>query len=226
MREPPVAAGVRPEPVRPKHQLALGVEAAPLLEEIGQLVGLSVGERRRDLVLQVIVLGRRLVKVSGVGKGVEEGGEVARHDVGHEPGHRLGVEDHDGGESRREEITRQDEVHVELETGVVQDDVHPPLLFAFLLGLEEQIVCGGEVVDKDVLFRCLASLGALQFLDILVGQAGQEGEVGGVAPEADLAHFHEQEPIRFLVGSLSFVILQFLDQVLVSSGELEHRRSR
>ena len=139
------------------------------------------------------------------------------------------MQDDVGREAGGEQVAGQDQVDVELEAGVVEDDVDAALLIAGFLGSEQQIEGGGEVVDEDVLLGCLPRLGALELLDVLVGQVGEEGQVGRVAPEADLAHLHEEDLFGLLVdwAVLSgFGLADLGDQVLVTGGQLEDGRAR
>ena len=76
VRQPPEAARVRPEAVGPEHQLTLGVEGAPLLKQELELVHLGLRQRRRRLVLQLVLLGRCLVKVARGRHGAEKRGKV------------------------------------------------------------------------------------------------------------------------------------------------------
>lgn len=50
-----------------------------------------------------------------------------------------------------------------------------------------------QVVDEDVLLGGLARLGALQLLDVGVGERRQQRQVRRVAPEADLGDLGEDE---------------------------------
>lgn len=198
MRHAPVAASVRPEAVRTQHQLALSVQAAPVLVQ-----SLQIGDflpRQREggagLLACLLVLGGEAgIECYRVAQRIEEGVEVGGDDVGDEPRDRLGEEDDVGGEPGGEEVPREDEVDEELEAGVIEDDVDAAMGLAAGGGLEvfEGGEGVGEVVDDDVGLGGFAGLRALQLLDVVVGKVREEGEVGRVAPEADLAHFVEEE---------------------------------
>lgn len=154
----------------------------------------------------VIVGGTAAVESVRVCERAEQSGEVGGHDVGDEPGDGFRVQDDGGCQVGRQQVGGEDQVDVELEAGVVECDVDSPVLCLaswVVFGGVEDLVSGGEVVGQDVLFRRLAGGGALKFLDVFVGEGCQEGEVGCVAPEADLGHFDEQGPLglcEFLGG--------------------------
>lgn len=217
----PERVGVGPVAVRTDDELPLGVELAQLAEEEGEVGLVGGGQRRRGDALQLLVVRGRLVERLRVGEEAQGLGKVGGQDVRDEPGNGLGVEDDVGGEAGGQQVAGEDEVDVELEAGVVEDDVDPAFGLALGLGLLEGVKGAGEVVDQDVLLGGLAGLGALELLDVLVGQGGEEGQVGGVAPEADLAHFGEEEPLSvFVVGDL-LVGPEVLDEFFVSRGEFE-----
>lgn len=215
--QPPVAARRGPEPVRTQDQLALLVESAPLVEQELDLAEFAVGER---LVGPARVVGRGVESLR-VGQRAEEIREVLGDDVRDEPRNGLGTQDHGRGEIRRQKVPRKDEVDEELEAGVVQHDVHAPLaVLPGLARITQNVVGGVRVVDDDVLLRGLARLRALQLLDVLVGEIGEERQVSGVAPKADLAHLREQYPLGLLdlLRSLPLgTLLRFQGERLVSS---------
>lgn len=228
-RQAPEAARVCPEAVWSEDELSLGVEASPFLEEEAQLRRLLVGERCRRLLLVLLVVRGRLVEGPRIREGAEQGGEVPRQDVRHEPGDRLGMQHDERREPGREQVPGEDEVDVELEARIVEDDVHPPLRLALALRLVEKGVGGAEVVDQDVLLGRLPRLGPLQLLDVFVRQARKQREVGGVAPETDLAHLGEQQPPRLLVVVVArpaLVGLHLHDEILVARRELEDGGAR
>lgn len=160
-----------------------------------------------------------------VGEGGDEGGKVRGRDVGDEPGDILGVEDDGGCEAGGEEVAGEDEVDEELEAGVVEDDVDAAVLvLAVATGLVQDVEGGVEVIDEDVLLRGLAGFGTLELLDVFVGEGSEEGEVGGVTPEADLAHLGEEDTVGLLDllwGLAVCALTGLLGQFLVSCGEFE-----
>lgn len=227
-RQAPETTRVRPEAVWSEDELPLGVEASPFLEEEAQLRRLLVGERRRRLLLELLVFGGRLVEVSRIREGAEQGREVPRQNVRHEPGDRFGMQHDERREPGREEVPGEDEVDVELEARVVEDDIHPPLFLTLALRLFENRVGGAEVVDQDVLLGRLPRLGPLQLLDVFVRQAREEREVGRVSPETDLAHLGKQQPLRLVVVVARPVLVGFHlhDEILVARRELEDGGAR
>lgn len=193
--QPPVAARRGPEPVRTQDQLPLLVEFAPLVEQELDLAEFPVGER---LVCPARVVGRGVESLR-VGQRAEEIREVLGDDVRDEPRDGLGTQDHGRSEIRRQKVTRKDEIDEELEAGVVQHDVHAPLaVLPGLARITQNVVGGVRVVDNDVLLRGLARLRTLQLLDVLVGEIGEERQVSGIAPKADLAHLCKQYPLGLL----------------------------
>lgn len=89
-------------------------------------------------------------------------------------------------------------------------------------GGEQRVDCR-EVVYQNVLLRVLSGFSALQFLDVVVGEGGEEGEVRGVAPERDLKHLHEDEEVLLSVARREFDIA---DEVFVVCGKLDDGRER
>src|SRR5512140_548781 len=107
------------------------------------------------MTLQLFLLGWRVVEMLRVREGVKESGKVPGENVGDEPGDGLGMKDDYSGKARREQEAGQDEIDVELEAGIVQDDVDPSILLTAYPGRPEHPVRGEEVVDEHVLLRCL-----------------------------------------------------------------------
>ena len=222
----PEAAAGSPVAVGTHDELALRMELGPVLEDEGEVVVLSLGQRGGDLVLKLLVLGLRLEESPGVGDGVEEGAEVSGQNVGDEPGDRLGTQDNLGGQAGGEQESGQDEVDVELEAGVVEDKVDATLRLALIASLLEQLVGLREVVDENVLLSLLAGLGTLQLLDVLVGHVGEERKVGGVAPEANLKHLGEKCLLGLNVVGGILIGLERLDKLPVARGQLENSLAR
>ena len=94
-------------------------------------------------------------------------------------------------------------------------------LLALVPGFGKHLIRGWQVVDEDVLLRSLPCLGALQFLDILVCEVRQQRQIGRIAPQADLAHLHEQQLLRLGVCRLALAFLELLDQILVPCSQLD-----
>lgn len=231
-RQAPEAARVCPEAVRSEDELPLGVEASPFLEEEAQLRRLLVGQWRRRLPLVFLVVRWRLVEGPRICEGAEQSGEVSRQNVRHEPGDRLGMQHDERREPRREEVPGEDEVDVELEARIVEDDIHPALPLPLAPRLLQNRVGGSEVVDQDVLLGGLPRLGSLQLLDVLVRQAREQREVSRVAPETDLAHLGEQQPLGLVMLVVvaaprpALVSLHLRDDILVARRELEDGGAR
>jgi hypothetical protein len=112
------------------------------------------------------------------------------------------VEDDVRGEARFQEVAGENEVDVQLEAGVVEHDVDAAVLLSAALGFFEHAESGVEVVRDDFLLVGFAGLGALQLLDLFEAKVHEEGEVGGVTPKANFAHFDEEGFFGF--GALLF----------------------
>ncbi len=198
-RKTPIATSVRPEAIRADPEPAIGVESRKLAKEKRKGIQLDrrQGFRRPPLPgVAVVVVVRRTggVESARVSERVQQGGEVGGHDVGHEPGDGFRVQDDAGREPSGQEVRGEEQVDEELEAGVVEDDVDAAVAGGGALrgGGGEDVVGGGQVVGEDGAFGGFAGGGGLECLDVGVGQGGQEGEVGGVAPEADFGHFEEE----------------------------------
>lgn len=61
------------------------------------------------------------------------------------------------------------------------------------------MIDGREIVDQYALFCFLSRFFALHLLDVFVAQVRKQGQIGSVASEADLAHFHEEDPSGFVL---------------------------
>lgn len=61
----------------------------------------------------------------------------------------------------------------------------------------------------------------MQFLDVIVCQTREQGEISRVTPEADLAHLHEQDLFCLLVDTVVLVVPHLCNEVLVSVGQLD-----
>lgn len=222
----PVASWGSPEGVRTDDQLSFRVEVAPVVEEEFDFGDFLL----REGVEALAGLVGGSVEGLRVGEGGDEGGEVRGSDVGDEPGDVLGVEDDSGCEAGGEEVAGEDEVDEELEAGVVEDDVDAAILIlAVTAGLVQDVEGGVEVVDEDILLRGLAGFRALELLDVFVGEGGEEGEVSGIAPEADLAHLGKEDAVGLLDllrGLALRALACFLGQFLVSCGEFEDGGAR
>jgi hypothetical protein len=137
-----------------------------------------------------------------------------------------------GSQTGGDEVAGEDEVDEEFEAGVVQDDVDAALFFALFLRRSEHFERLGQVVDEDVLLAVLARLRALQLLDVLVAQVGQQREVRRVAPQTDLAHFGEEhllgvfELLLRLCAFHAALLCELGDDVAVARGELEDGGAR
>lgn len=206
---------MRPVAIGAEDKLSLGMELAPLLEEECQALRVRSRKRLGGLALQLLFFGGCLVEALRARNGTEELGKVAREHVGHEPRDGLGVQDDVGRQAGGQKVSSENEVDVELESGVVEHDIDAALSLALGLGLLQELVDGGEVVDNNVLLGRLAGLGALQLLNVFVRQARQERQVGGVTPEADFAHFGEEQLLGGLVLGGALVLVELLDELLV-----------
>jgi hypothetical protein len=191
-RQTPETAARSPVTVGSHDQLALAMESGPLLENKQEILNLLVGQGGGDLVLELLVLGLGLEEFLGVGNGIEKQGEVGRKHVGDEPGNRLGSKDDLSGQTRRKQEAGQDEIDVKLEPGVVEDNVNAAFLLPLIASLLEKGICFGEVVDQDVLLSRLAGLASLELLNILVGEVGEQRQISGITPEADLKHLRKE----------------------------------
>lgn len=125
-----------------------------------------------------------------------------------------------GGKTSVEEETSQDQIDVELETGIIEDKVYTALFLALCLGLLEQSVRFGKVVDEDILLGGLSGLTALQLLNVLVGHVGKQRQVSRVTPQADLAHLGEQDLFGLRVMCHILISANLLDDVCISGGKL------
>ena len=164
------------------------MQLAPLLEKEVHLIELLLGKRH---VLPAGLIGRS-VEVLRISQGVDEVCKVWRSDVRHEPGDRLGMEDDCRRKARREKVPGEDKVNKQLETRVIEHDIHPPfLVLLFLLCLLKDIECSVHIVDEDVLLCCFTSMGALQLLEVLVGKRSQQGQVCRISPQTDLTHLRK-----------------------------------
>lgn len=215
----PVAVGAHDE-------LALSVGLGPVAENELEVLDLLLGQRSRGLVLKLLILGLGLEEEARVGDGVEESAEVARENVGDEPRNGLGTEDDLGSGAGGQEVSGEDEIDVQLETGVVEHEVDATLGLALVAGLLEDLVSLRKVVDQDVLLSPLTGLSTLQLLNILVGQVSEERQVSGVSPKTYLEHLGEQQLLGLDVVSLVLVSLELLDELLVLGGQLDDSLAR
>lgn len=220
MGQSPEATTASPVAVGANGQLALSVTGSPVLEDELEVLGLALRQSNGGLALSGLLLRGSLEEEARVGDGVQESAKVGREDVRDEPGDRLGAEDNLSSQVRSEEEASEDKIDVELEASVVEDKVNAALGLASIASLLESLVGNGEVVDENVLLGLLTSLASLELLDIFVGQVGQQRQVSGVTPEADLEHFVEEDLLGLgVVGSL-VVALELLDELLVAGGKL------
>ena len=191
----PVAARVRPETVGADDELAGSVKSTQVLEKRGEVFHFSSREGFRCLpIVALIILRDATIESLRIRQRVQQSPEIGRYDIRDEPGDRFWVQDNGGREVRREQVSGENQIDEELEAGVVEHNVDSAVLVLtgrVVFRGAEDLIRGGEVVGQDVFLRRLARRGALEFLDVFVGEGGQEGEVGGVAPEAYLGHFGE-----------------------------------
>ena len=201
-RHAPVAAGVGPEVIRAQRDFPFGVQLAPVRENT--ISGLLLVRRKSDRInpLGALLVARSLVESLGVLQDIERVREIPGDDVRDEPGDVLGVEDDVGREAGFQQVAGEDEVDEELEAGVVEHDVDAAVFLAAALGVLQHLESRGEVVCDDLVLVRLARLGALEFLHLFEAEVHEQGEVGGVAPEADFAHFDEEGFFGF--GALFF----------------------
>lgn len=221
MGQSPEATTASPVAVGADGQLAFSVAGSPVLEDELEVLGLAIGQSGRRLALSSLLLRGGLEEEARVGDGVQESTKVGGKHVRDEPRDRLGAENDLSSQVGGEEEASKDKVNVELETGVVEDKVNTALGLAGIASLLESLIGSGEVVDENVLLRLLASLSSLELLDIFVGEVGQQRQVSGVTPEADLEHLVEEDLLGLgVVGGLIFV-LELLNELLVASGKLD-----
>lgn len=218
MRETPEAAAGSPVAVRAHDKLALGVAGSPVLEDKGKVLGLLLRERCRGLILRGLLIGLGLEEGAGVGNGIQQRAEVSRQHVGHEPRDRLGADDNLGSQASGKQETSEDEIYIQLKAGIVKHKVDTALSLAVGTGLLEDLVGGRQIVGEDVVLGLLAGLAALELLDILVGHVGQQREISGVAPEANLKELAEE---KLLSSFIRLGCLGLLDELAVARGELE-----
>lgn len=150
-----------PELVGAESDLAFSVERAPVCEDaVDGLLFLSREFRWRS-ALGAVVVRWCLVECLGVLQHVEGIGEVAGHDVGDKPGDVLGVENDVSSKAGFEKVACEHEIDIELEAGVVEDDIDAAVFLATALGFLEHAESGVEVVGDDLLLVCFARVGAL-----------------------------------------------------------------
>lgn len=221
VRQAPEAAASGPVAIRAHDELSLGMGPRPVLKdklEVGHLLVRQLGGR---LALPLVVLGRRLEKGARVLDGVEQAAEVGRQHVRDEPGDRLGAQHNLRGQARGQQEAAENEVDPELEAGIVEDKVDAALGLAGGAGRAQRVVHRGQVVGDDVLLGRLARGAALHLLNVLVRHVGEQGQVSGVAPEADLEHFSKERlfGVEVVRGFLAFFELG--DEFLVAGREFQ-----
>lgn len=228
----PVAAAVGPELVGAEGDFALGVQGAPVSKDaVDRLLLLSRELGRRSALGLLVVIGG-LVEGLGVLEHVEGVGEVSGHNVRDEPRDVLGAEDDVSSEAGLEQVSGEHKVNEELEASVVEDDIDAAVFLATELGFLEHAESSREVVGDDLVLVGFAGLGALELLHFFETEVHQQGEIGGVAPKADLAHLDEECLLGlgavFLgeVRQCRVVGLQGLEYVVVVVGQLDHTGAR
>ncbi len=136
---------------------------------------------------------------------VEEPVPVFTCDVRDEPGEALAVEVDLVGDARLDEPVGVDAVTVQLETGIVKDEIDTATLH-----VGNELPETVEVVTENVLFgsgKVFTSRG-LEVLDVIFGHVDEERQVGSVTPEADLGEFVEEKLASlelFVLGSAFLV---------------------
>lgn len=112
---------------------------------------------------------------------------ILPRDIAHEPGEPLAVEDDLFRQSTLDQIVGVDAIAIELESGVIQDEIDATA------GLSAQRGDGFpelfEIVSEDVLFSGgeMFTTGGLEISDVFLGHVNEEGEIGGVAPTSKLS---------------------------------------
>lgn len=198
---------------------ALGVDVP---EEVGGGPESRGSDRQRavievalELLDKVVNLLSALGEESVVLEVVDGFHQIDGENIRDEPRDVLGVQDDVLGELGVKQEEDEGQIGVELESGVIENDVNSRTIVLLGVGIQN-VPSLLNVVDENLLLVLLSDISTLELLDLVQRHGGQQRQISGVTPERDIGELLEE----LLEGGLIRDTAELLGKSLVSDGEL------